>query len=74
MTHVSSTAFSAVIKQDGNWWIGWIEEVPGVNCQERSRDALITSLRETLKEALHLNREAARSAAGPDFTEIKIAL
>jgi hypothetical protein len=21
-------------KQDGDWWIGWIEAVPGTNCQE----------------------------------------
>jgi hypothetical protein len=29
--------YTAVIKQDAEWWIGWIEEIPGVNCQERSR-------------------------------------
>ena len=28
--------YTAVIKQDAEWWIGWIEEVPGVNCQEPS--------------------------------------
>ena len=27
--------YTAVIKQDGDWWIGWIEEVPGVNCQKQ---------------------------------------
>jgi hypothetical protein len=26
--------YTAVIKQDAGWWIGWIEEVPWVNCQE----------------------------------------
>jgi hypothetical protein len=30
--------YMAVIKQAGAWWIGWIEEVPGVNCQERARN------------------------------------
>jgi len=34
-------AYTAVIKEDAGWWIGWIEEVPGVNCQERSREELI---------------------------------
>ncbi|BCA54431.1 hypothetical protein W02_15710 [Nitrospira sp. KM1] len=43
---------TAVVKQDGQWWIGWIEEVPGVNCQERTRDELVRSLRVTLSEAL----------------------
>jgi predicted RNase H-like HicB family nuclease len=47
--------YSAIIKQDANWWIGWIEEVPGVNCQEDSREALLTSLRETLIEALEFH-------------------
>jgi hypothetical protein len=47
-----NTAYMAVIKQDGPWWIGWIEEVPGVNCQESSRKGLLDSLRVTLKEAL----------------------
>lgn len=28
--------YTAVIKQVNGWWIGWIEEVPGVNCQERT--------------------------------------
>lgn len=43
--------YTPVIEQDGDWWIGWIEEVPGVNCQEASKTALLTSLRETLVEA-----------------------
>ena len=47
--------YTAVIKQDGDWWIGWIEAVPGVNCQEASRDHLLETLRVTLQEALALN-------------------
>ena len=39
--------FTAVVKQDGPWWIGWVEEVPGVNCQERTRDELLKTLRVT---------------------------
>lgn len=66
--------YTAVIKQDGDWWIGWIEEVPGVNCQEPSRESLVESLSITLKEALELNRDDAISAAGDGFEELKIAL
>ena len=51
--------YTAITKQDGNWWIGWIEELPGVNCQERSREELLESLRVTLKEALDFNRQEA---------------
>lgn len=66
--------YTAVIKQDGDWWIGWIEEVPGVNCQERSRQELLESLQLTLREALALNREDAIRAAGEGFSEEKIAV
>lgn len=65
--------FTAVIKQDGPWWIGWIEEVPGVNCQEHTREELLESLKITLREALEMNRQDARLAAGSDFVEVKIA-
>ena len=49
--------YTAVIKQDGDWWIGWIQEVPGVNCQERTRAELLETLKITLAEMLELNRE-----------------
>ncbi|MEO8602026.1 MAG: type II toxin-antitoxin system HicB family antitoxin [bacterium] len=66
--------YTAVIKQSGKWWIGWIEEVPGVNCQETTRKALVDSLRVTLREALELNRRDALDAAGEGFDEEPIAL
>ena len=64
----------AVIKQSGDWWIGWIEEVPGVNCQEATRNELIESLRITLREALELNRSEAIRAAGRGYEELEIAV
>jgi len=59
-----NTKYTAVIKQDGDWWIGWIEEIPGVNCQEATHDELIESLRITLREALAFNREEALAITG----------
>ncbi len=64
--------YTAVIKQDGGWWIGWVEEIPGVNCQEGTREALIESLRITLGEALDFNRQDARRAAGTDYEELPL--
>lgn len=66
--------YTAVIKQDGDWWIGWVEEIPGVNCQEKSHDLLLESLRETLIEALELNRNDAINAAGSGYTEETLAV
>jgi len=65
--------YTAVVKQDDGWWIGWIEEVPGVNCQEATRDELLESLRITLVEALEFNRDDARRMAGTTFEEALIA-
>jgi len=69
-----SQTYTAVVRQDGKWWIGWIEEVPGVNCQESSRETLLQSLRETLVEAIELNRADAIDAAGKRFEELPIAV
>jgi hypothetical protein len=43
-----------------------------VNCQGATRDELISNLREALSEAIELNREDAKSAAGESFEEIAI--
>jgi hypothetical protein len=49
---VTKKEYKAIIKQKGDWWIGWIEEVPGVKCREPTHDELIASFQTTLKEAL----------------------
>jgi predicted RNase H-like HicB family nuclease len=66
--------YTAVVKQDQGWWIGWIQEIPGVNCQERTREELLETLRITLKEALDLNRNEALKAAETDFSEVTVTL
>ena len=66
--------YTAVIKRSGKWWIGWVAEIPGVNCQERTRTALLESLRVTLQEALKFNRAEGRRAAVKDYEELTIAV
>jgi predicted RNase H-like HicB family nuclease len=66
--------YTAVVKNDAGSWIGWIEEVPGVNCQEDSREKLLDSLRITLTEAIEFNRAEARGAAGNGYEELPIAV
>ncbi len=65
-------AYTAVTKKSGDWWIGWIEEVPGVNCQEATKEELLETLRITLREALEWNRREALEAAGDDYIEESI--
>ncbi len=66
--------YTALVQKRGEWWIGWIEEVPGVNCQEAIRDELLETLRITLQEALELNRQDASDAAKGNYQEEKIAV
>lgn len=67
-----ATEYTAVVQQHGEWWIGWVEEVPGVNSQGRSRDELLDNLRDALEEALEMNRADARAAATGAYEEVSI--
>ena len=55
--------YTVILKEDDGWWIGWVEEIPGVNAQERTRQKLLESLKVVLKEALEFNRQDAERAA-----------
>jgi len=66
--------YTAVVKQHGSHWIGWVQEVPGVNCQEDTREELLETLRVTLAEALEFNRREAIGAAGAGYEELPIAV
>jgi len=64
--------YTAVIQQEGDWWIGWVEEVPGVNSQGTTRAELLDNLRDALDEALELNRAEARAAASGAYEEVSL--
>ncbi len=66
--------YTAITKKDGDWWIGWIQEIPGVNCQESTHEELVESLKVALKEALELNRQEALRAAEAGFSEEVISV
>jgi predicted RNase H-like HicB family nuclease len=44
--------YRAVIKKTGEWWIGWLIDLPGVNAQEKTRAKLMESLRIGAEEML----------------------
>jgi predicted RNase H-like HicB family nuclease len=64
--------FHAVIKQDSGWWIGWIEKIPGVNSQRKTRAELLENLESALAGALELNRAETLQAAQSDFEETAV--
>lgn len=51
-----SRQFTAVYKKQGSWYLGWVEEIPGVNTQGRT----LKEVKENLKEALVLILETNR--------------
>lgn len=44
--------YRAVIKKTGDWWIGWLVDLPGVNAQEKTKAELIESLKIGAQEML----------------------
>jgi predicted RNase H-like HicB family nuclease len=69
-----STEFTAIIKQDGDWWYGWVEEVPGANAQEKTKEELLISLREAARDILELRRGEARRQAENNYEEIRLVI
>ena len=58
---------TAIIRQAGAWWIGWIEGAPGANCQERTREALPETL-----EDLELDLQERNGEALPEALEVTL--
>ena len=65
--------YTAVVQKSGDWWIGWVEEVLGVNSQGETRDELIENLRSALQEALEMNRADAISPCQGPYEEVRLS-
>ena len=66
--------FTAIVKKDGDWWLGWVEEIPGANAQEKTKEELMISLREAVKDILELRSQEARKLASNDCEEIPLVI
>ena len=64
--------YTAVVQHNEPWWIGWVEEIPGVNSQGKNRAELMENLRSALKEALEMNQADALSAATGQYEEVSL--
>jgi predicted RNase H-like HicB family nuclease len=67
-----NSTYMAVIKQNADWWIGWVEEVPGVNAQAATKEELMEDLRSALTEALEMNRADPLKAAESGYEEVAL--
>lgn len=59
--------FTAVYKKDGKSYVGWIEEVPGVNTQGNTKKEVKENLKEALGLILNINRSISRKNLGKIF-------
>jgi len=52
-----SNEFTAIIEQDGEWFIGYCPEIPGANGQGRNKEECLQSLSAAIKLILENRRE-----------------
>ncbi len=60
--------FTAVYKKRGSWYLGWVEEIPGVNTQGRT----LREAKENLKDALHLVIETNRALSRRELSGARV--
>ncbi|MEK7619354.1 MAG: type II toxin-antitoxin system HicB family antitoxin [Patescibacteria group bacterium] len=58
------STYTAVYKHTKKWYLGWIEEVPGVNSQGKTLKEVRENLREALQLVVETNRLLTRVEAG----------
>lgn len=52
--------FTAIFEQDGVWWIGYVEELPGANTQGHTLEEARENLKDAVQLVIETNRELAR--------------
>ena len=58
--------FTAIVEQDGPWYIAYCAEVPGANGQGQSREECLANLREAIALILDQRREDSLRAVPPN--------
>jgi len=51
--------FMAVFERDGDWWVAYVEELPGANTQGKTLEEARENLKESVALVLEANRELA---------------
>ncbi len=67
----ATQTYTALIRKSEGWWIGWIQEVRGVTCQERTKSELLNTLKITLHEALEFYTLGASRRTESESEKVK---
>ena len=70
----SKKVYTAYVAEEDGWWIGWVQGIRGVNCQEQTREELLHALKIAIPEMLALNQEEFIDVPEPHFEPITIRL
>jgi predicted RNase H-like HicB family nuclease len=69
------TKFTAVFEKDGDLWIGYVEELPGVNTQGRTLDETRENLKDAIIMVIQANRELTqREVEGKEVIREELAV
>ena len=66
--------FTAIYKKHGRWYLGWVEEIPGINTQGRTVKEVKENLRDAAKLVLETNRALNKKMLGNRFLRETVAL
>nr|VFK77675.1 MAG: Uncharacterised protein family (UPF0150) [Candidatus Kentron sp. SD] len=66
--------YTAIITKDGDWWLGWIEEISGANAQEKTKEELLISLKEAARDIIELRRNQTIIEIENDYEKIALAI
>jgi predicted RNase H-like HicB family nuclease len=58
--------FTAVVEQDGPWYVAYCAEVPGANGQGETREECLANLRAAIALILEYRREESLRSLPPD--------
>ena len=61
--------FSATFSFDDGWWIGWSDDVPGANAQERTLAEARESLKEAISDIFDVRRQLGWEEPSPMLRE-----
>jgi predicted RNase H-like HicB family nuclease len=61
--------FTAIVEEDGPWYIAYCAEVPGANGQGKSREECLANLREGIALILEYRREESLRSLPPNAAQ-----
>jgi predicted RNase H-like HicB family nuclease len=68
-------SFTAIFEKVDDWYIGYVQELPGANVQERTLEEARESLREAIELIIISNRELAQQQlSGKNVVREKITV